>query len=229
MRVLGSRASSLAEELPPHLPSALPSPSAPSPPPRSAQVRTVLEAVCVLLGVPPVVTADPLVPGAHQGGDGQGERRLTCVRMRAHTHTSCHTGAHARHTPATCAPCMRASSHAGKKVESYWEAAKKLLQDPQLIQRLLSFDRDNIPQRIMERVGRKGGCVHAPCGCVRVYERVRVCAGAAGLHGRPRLHPCKRRQGLQASPAPSAAATAVPTPTLAHARMCVCAGLGPCV
>lgn len=40
----------------------------------------------------------------------------------------------------------------GRKIVDWWDASKRLLMDPQLIQRLKDYDRDNIPQRIIDKV-----------------------------------------------------------------------------
>ncbi|KAG2454516.1 hypothetical protein HYH02_000363 [Chlamydomonas schloesseri] len=41
---------------------------------------------------------------------------------------------------------------AGKKIVDWWDASKKLLMDTTLIQRLKDYDRDNIPQRIIDKI-----------------------------------------------------------------------------
>ncbi|GIL82190.1 hypothetical protein Vretifemale_11083, partial [Volvox reticuliferus] len=41
---------------------------------------------------------------------------------------------------------------AGRKIVDWWDASKRLLMDPQFIQRLKDYDRDNIPQRIIDKI-----------------------------------------------------------------------------
>eukprot|EP00198_Chlamydomonas_reinhardtii_P010624 XP_001699961.1 dynein heavy chain 4 [Chlamydomonas reinhardtii] len=41
---------------------------------------------------------------------------------------------------------------AGKKIVDWWDASKRLLMDTTLIQRLKDYDRDNIPQRIIDKI-----------------------------------------------------------------------------
>lgn len=46
---------------------------------------------------------------------------------------------------------------AGKKVADYWETAKKVLNDPsKFLDTLTTFDKDNISDAIIKKVGREG-------------------------------------------------------------------------
>ena len=50
-------------------------------------------------------------------------------------------------------PARVRDDSSGKIVKQYWEPAKKhLLTDPRFLQRLRDFDKDNIPQSIIDKV-----------------------------------------------------------------------------
>lgn len=52
-----------------------------------------------------------------------------------------------------CTPGL-ALPAAGKKVPDYWDASKKLLADPtRFLENLLTYDKDNIPDATIKKVG----------------------------------------------------------------------------